>query len=731
MASGDGPVEVAPLYCYDKQRNIASHVLRNRQLLDASQLEAIRKNIPESVFQPSKSKATLQVLLLGCFLIPGFWLQWTIPATGDWYLMPISCILLGLALNNAFLIGHDCVHGNWTASPLVNAIAGEICFTALLHPYQSFKHVHLNHIISDRVVGTVKGKAHTISRSKAHSVSLLAEIGLVRFFAQFYNPWRFPEEGGVRRKVVASILVSVCVIATATVASIVYIGMHAPITCWLIPMILYKDVFFIKVLSFVRNGCRSLLPVEIATNVASYHLIEASLYIRTALESDDDEDEDEGEAFVQPPQAPRMSAEDWERKPLYMRVNWLHVAILILTPILALLGWRVTPLDPRTAWWSLFYYFFTGLGITAGYHRLWAHRAYTASFPVRLLLAFAGTGAMQGSIKWWVGGHRVHHRYTDTDFDPYDAKKGFWWSHVGWMAMLPNPAYKLRSNINDIRASPLVQFQHRHYLFLTIFISFIFPCLVAGFAWGDFKGGLVYAGLVRQVLLHHATFCINSLAHNVGDQNFDDHRTPRDNLLTALITFGEGYHNFHHEFPNDWRNGIRWYDYDPTKWLIKAFSIMGLAFDLKEATGFEIEMGKVSMSQKKLDERRRLLQGSVKPAALPIMSWSQIRAEVEDGRALIVVEGLVHDVSSFVEDHPGGITYIRSQVGKDGSDAFKGRTGIYQHSSAASHLLGCLRVAKLEGGGSDPDIASIIDEEEVETVTDTPRRRSSRLHRKA
>lgn len=226
--------------------------------------------------------------------------------------------------------------------------------------------------------------------------------------------------------------------------------------------------------------------------------------------------------------------------------------------------------------------------------------------------------------------------------------------------------------------------------------------MVAGYFWGDYWGGFVYAGVLRQVIVHHATFCINSLAHMAGSHTFDDVRTPRDNFLTALITFGEGYHNFHHEFPNDWRNGIRWFDYDPTKWFIRACSVFGLAFELKEAPVFQIKKGKLVMEQKKLDMRFHELHGTKSLDSLPLMTWAELEQAKADGRKLVAVNGLVHDVSSFIEDHPGGVQLIKSAVGTDGTDAFNGLTGVYKHSSAAHNLLSCLRVARLVAGNGAP-----------------------------
>ena len=183
-------------------------------------------------------------------------------------------------------------------------------------------------------------------------------------------------------------------------------------------------------------------------------------------------------------------------------MNWLNVAILCLSPIIGLIGAYVTPLRRETLIFSVFWYFVTGLGITAGYHRLWAHRAYNASVPLQYYLALAGAGAVEGSIKWWARGHRAHHRYTDTDLDPYNAHEGFWYSHIGWMLLKPRRKPGV-SDVSDLSKNPVVRWQHRHYLKLVALTSFVIPTVIPWLLWGDARGGYVYAGLLRLVFVHH------------------------------------------------------------------------------------------------------------------------------------------------------------------------------------------------------------------------------------
>jgi len=248
---------------------------------------------------------------------------------------------------------------------------------------------------------------------------------------------------------------------------------------------------------------------------------------------------------------------------LLNEINWLSTAILIVPPLVGLIGASYVKLRWETLVWSVLYYFLTGLGITAGYHRLWAHRAYNASLPLQYALALFGAGALQGSIKWWSRGHRAHHRYTDTDLDPYNAHKGFWYSHLGWMLIKPRRKPGV-ADVSDLSKNPVVKWQHKHYLSLILTMGFILPSVVAWLGWNDARGGFVYAGVLRLVFVHHvcvlfdrlnhsdqfgfqSTFCVNSLAHWLGETPFDDKHTPRDHMVTAFVTIGEGYHNFHHQ----------------------------------------------------------------------------------------------------------------------------------------------------------------------------------------
>ncbi len=232
---------------------------------------------------------------------------------------------------------------------------------------------------------------------------------------------------------------------------------------------------------------------------------------------------------------------------------------------------------------------FCGFSITAGYHRLWSHKTYEAHPVVRAFWAFWGACALQNSILIWASGHRRHHRYVDdNEKDPYSIGRGFWFAHMGWMLRrYPSGDLDL-ANAGDLQRDPIVMFQHRHYAALVLISNVGLPVFL-GYLNGDILGMLLLAGFLRLVISHHVTFFINSLCHMWGSQPYTDTNSARDNPVLALVTYGEGYHNFHHYFQADYRNGVRWWQFDPTKWLIFSLSWLRLASNLKRTPDFKIQ----------------------------------------------------------------------------------------------------------------------------------------------
>ena len=280
-----------------------------------------------------------------------------------------------------------------------------------------------------------------------------------------------------------------------------------------------------------------------------------------------------------------------------------NVLVFVVTGLIAFVGvpfWAFSyGFDTTEIITTVVLFFVTGMSITAGYHRLWAHKTYEAHPVVKVFLAIGGAMALQNSILHWSSDHRVHHRHVDVnDKDPYSAKKGFWFSHMGWMLReYQAESYGDYRNCKDLLKDKVVMWQHNHYLAIVLAANFGITALL-GWINGDVLSMILIAGVFRLVMVHHVTFFINSLAHIWGSRPYTDTNTARDNGVIALFTFGEGYHNYHHIFEYDYRNGIKWYQYDPTKWLIKGLSYVGLTKNLRTCPEERIEKARLAMQLK-------------------------------------------------------------------------------------------------------------------------------------
>jgi len=286
-------------------------------------------------------------------------------------------------------------------------------------------------------------------------------------------------------------------------------------------------------------------------------------------------------------------------------INWVTTTLFATTFLAAVtvVPWYgLTHGYSTAAWvWCALLLGANGMAITSGYHRLWAHRTYKAHWSVRLLFMIFGGMALQNSILVWATDHRRHHQFVDrNDKDPYSAGKGFWFSHIGWMLRHYESGRYDFTNGRDLEQDPIVAWQHRYYLPLVLATNVGLPLLL-GWLAGDLWGMFLLAGVLRLVLIHHTTFFINSLAHMWGSRPYTDENSARDNPVLAFLTYGEGYHNFHHIFDRDYRNGVRWWQWDPSKWLIYGLSRIGLAYDLKRVPDVTIQRARLAMQFKRAE----------------------------------------------------------------------------------------------------------------------------------
>jgi stearoyl-CoA desaturase (delta-9 desaturase) len=287
------------------------------------------------------------------------------------------------------------------------------------------------------------------------------------------------------------------------------------------------------------------------------------------------------------------------------RINWTNSSFLIGTFIITCTAvpvylWNYG-VDAFQV--SMFFAFViaTGLSITLGYHRLFAHMSFQALWPVRLLTLIFGAAAFENTALAWVSDHRRHHKHVDHDDDPYDISKGFWHAHIGWILFKLDPEPPL-DNVADLRKDKLVMWQDRYYLPLAIGVGFLVPALL-GFlysGWQGALGGFLLGGVARMTTVQHMTFFINSLCHTIGRQPYSDRCSARDSWIMAIFTFGEGYHNYHHEFQHDYRNGVKWWQWDPTKWTIWTLEKLHLVRGLRRVPEEKILLSQLA------DTRRRL-----------------------------------------------------------------------------------------------------------------------------
>lgn len=211
--------------------------------------------------------------------------------------------------------------------------------------------------------------------------------------------------------------------------------------------------------------------------------------------------------------------------------------------------------------------------ITAGYHRYFSHRSYKMGRVAQFVMAFGGTTAVQKGPLWWASHHRAHHRFTDLDDDVHSPRDGFWWSHVGWILSTKYKETDL-DDIKDFAAYPELRLLER--------FNWVGPWAlgIACFAIGGW-GGLFIGFFLSTVLLWHATFLVNSLAHIVGRRRYATPDTSRNSLFVALVTGGEGWHNNHHYLPASVRQGFTWWEFDPTWYVLRCLATLRVVGDLK------------------------------------------------------------------------------------------------------------------------------------------------------
>lgn len=355
-------------------------------------------------------------------------------------------------------------------------------------------------------------------------------------------------------------------------------------------------------------------------------------------------------------------------------INWVTAVFLLLTPLVAVIWGGVHiahfGVDLFEILLFVLYIGATSFSITAGYHRHFAHGAYECRRFVKAFYLLFGAAAFQHSVLNWASDHRRHHENIDEEADPYNIRKGFLWAHMGWL-IFKDPRPEDFSNVPDLVADPWIRFQHRFYVPLAVTMGFGVP-LAIGCAIDHPWGCLLWAGVFRTVLVHHSTFFVNSLAHTLGRRPYSVAVSARDSVVTALLTMGEGYHNFHHRFATDYRNGFRRHQWDPTKWLIRAMASLGWAWALCRTPREKIVEAELECDTQRVIER-----------------WKGHSAE-----ALAYLRERVGDIQAAVERSAARVGDLERQLYRAG-ESF-GRERRRQVERMRVELRAELRVARRE-----------------------------------
>ena len=276
----------------------------------------------------------------------------------------------------------------------------------------------------------------------------------------------------------------------------------------------------------------------------------------------------------------------------------------------------------------IFFVFATGMSITLGYHRFFSHLTFKAAWPVKVFTLLFGAAAFEGSALCWSADHRRHHKFVDHDDDPYDISKGFFHAHIGWLLFRTGPETPL-TWVRDLQNDKLACLQHKYYVPLAIIMGFVVPTLI-GYAVGGATaalGAFLLAGVARTVVVHHSTFCINSLCHWIGDRPYSTRCTARDSFFMALLTFGEGYHNYHHEFQHDYRNGVKPWQFDPTKWAIWLLNKIGLASNLRTVPEEKIVKAQIAERERHLAETLSASPAPISASLEAMLNAAQVRMQ--------------------------------------------------------------------------------------------------------
>ncbi|EFN62026.1 Acyl-CoA Delta(11) desaturase [Camponotus floridanus] len=269
-------------------------------------------------------------------------------------------------------------------------------------------------------------------------------------------------------------------------------------------------------------------------------------------------------------------------------VKWLNVISITLLHMIMLYACFTVEWykDLRTNIWMFIVSVIGAIGVTAGAHRFWTHRAYKAKWQLRIILLIFYATAGQNNLYDWIRDHRVHHKYTDTNADPHNSNRGFFFSHVGWLMLKKHPDVIRKGrqiDMRDILADPVAMFGYKYFSIIKFIFAFLLPIMVPVYGWNETWSRACKSQIIRYVLSLNGTWSVNSVAHIWGSKPYDASINPTENKYVALIALGEGWHNYHHVFPWDYKTAeLNNYIFNFTTMFIDFFAKIGWAYDLKQ-----------------------------------------------------------------------------------------------------------------------------------------------------
>lgn len=463
-----------------------------------------------------------------------------------------------------------------------------------------------------------------------------------------------------------------------------------------------------------------------------------------------------------------------QKQDFFKRINYSHLLTVVVLPLLAVLyvvlcKQSIVPENERTLYFTCIYYNITMLAFTSGYHKYFAHNSFKVKAELlKYYFCIFGSSCGLGSVRWWAGLHRAHHHFTDdTERDPYLIKRGFLFSHYAWLLKKPkltkfyldfleqefpehaenqkvqneivldkeieteyNGEDIMRQNYDESLRN-LLMWQQRTYLFWFFVTIILIPALITKYVCGDsIVHGILYPGILRMFLCQQSLLSTESICHlkriqvTIPTQPFNDKNssTNCNNPLVSFLTYGQSHQNYHHEFPHDYRVDNSYLTYDPTKWFIWILEQLGAVDELSRTPGNLIVQLKLQQQQLIINRTKSQLNWGTPISKLPLISPSDFKKIISStsnkDRIYIVIQNIIHDITPFMDQHPGGVALLKASHGKDATKAFYG--GVYGHLTAAVNLLATMRIGVLDDGDDEEVWRRVAREErEVSNSTDS------------